>query len=359
MGLMTVFSDESGYTGPNLTNRKQPYFVLATISLDEQEAKALRNDIFGSVRSGELKHSSLARNAKQQLMVLEYLKHLQSNPDLSKMYVVDKEFVAVTKIVDYLLETVARMVGLDIYSNGYALAFSNVFYYLLVENEVSAYRSGLLNRFEGMMRHGSMIRYNEFFDYIERPVVSSRLNEFLDPIRATRHLVNTDELLRLGPDALDVSFTCALNLMAEWRKETNEDLSLIHDVSSAMTKEIKLWEALTAKSVPPTTIGYGPKMMQFPIGVSETRFEDSRSWVGLQLADVLAGSVARTLAVRKRGESDPYVSLISETALSIKAHPIMPGTPDDFDVYNTTYVPPTDALEFLGEFYARTRPSKE
>ena len=39
MGIMTIFSDESGFTGPSLTNRDQPYLVLATISFEVHEAK--------------------------------------------------------------------------------------------------------------------------------------------------------------------------------------------------------------------------------------------------------------------------------------------------------------------------------
>ena len=175
-------------------------------------------------------------------------------------------------------------------------------------------------------------------------------------VRATQHVLVADEVLRIGPDALDVSFTTALNLMAEWRKETDQDFNLVHDMSSPMVKETRLWETLTDKSVEPTTIGYGPKTMRFPIGVAKTRFENSRSWVGLQLADVLAGSVARSLTARKRGETDPYVNLISETALNLQAFSSMPGAPADWPGTPANYEPPADALEFIGEFYAKTRP---
>ncbi len=354
--MMTIFSDESGHTGPNLTSKAQQYFVLATISFPESEAKEIRNGFFPQVRARELKHGSLARNAKQHSMVLEYLKYLQSCQHRFKIYVVDKEFAAVAKIVDYLVETAAHKVGVDIYSNGYALKIANLLYYSLVTYEIAAYRSALLSRFEGMMRHGSRIRYDDFFDFIEQPVASRSLDRVLDIVRATRHVLDAGQILAAGPDALDVSFTAALCLMAEWRKETEESFNLVHDVSSPMVKETRLWEALTDESVQPITIGYGPKTMRFPIGVAKTSFEDSRSWVGLQLADVLAGSVARSLTVHKRGEIDRYVSLIAETALSLPALGSLPGTPEDWPETPADYEPPADALAFIGEFYAKTRP---
>ena len=355
MGLLTIFSDESGYTGPNLTNMDQPYFVLATISFEEHEAKAIRDGFFSSVKTQELKHSSLARNVNRHHMVREYLEYLQSCPNRFKLCVIDKEFATVAKIVDYLVETTAHKLGRDIYSDGYAFKFAHTLYHLLVASETSAYRSGLLSRFEGMLRHGSRIRYDEFFDYLEKPVDSRELDMLLDVVRSTRHFLGADEVLRIGSDALDVSFTSALTLMSEWRNETDEDFDLIHDMSSPMVKETKFWEALTDKLVEPITIGYGPKTMRFPIGVAKTSFEDSRDWVGLQLADVLAGSVARSLTAQKQGKTDRYVSLISETALNFPAFGTIPRTHEDWPETPADYEPPADALEFIGELYAKTR----
>ena len=218
MGFMTIFSDESGYTGPNLTNVDQPYFVLATVSFQEHEAKAIRDSFFSAVRTQELKHGSLARNVKQHTMVLEYLKYLHSCQHRLKMYVIDKEFATVAKIVDYLVESAAHKMGFNIYSDGTALRFANVLYHLLVIGETSVYRHGLLSRFEGMIRHGSRIRYDEFFNYIEQPVAFRELDNVLDVVRATRHVLLADQVLAVGSDALDVSFTTALHLMAEWEE---------------------------------------------------------------------------------------------------------------------------------------------
>ena len=168
MQLMTIFSDESGYTGPNLTNKDQPYFVLATLSFEEHEAKAIRDYYFSGVQAQELKHASLARYSKQHSMVLEYLKHLQSCQDHFKMYAVDKEFAIVAKIVDYLVESAFHRMGHDIYSNGYAFALANMLYYALEVNKNPTYRDELLRRFEDMMRNGARIQYDAFFDYINR-----------------------------------------------------------------------------------------------------------------------------------------------------------------------------------------------
>ena len=85
---------------------------------------------------------------------------------------------------------------------------------------------------------------------------------------------------------------------------------------------------------------------------------DSRTHgIGLQLADVLAGSVARSLTAQKQGKTDPFVSLISETTLNFPAFGTIPRTQDDWPRTPADYEPPADALEFTGQFYVKTGPS--
>ena len=47
---MKLFLDESGYTGEDLINVDQPWFVLASTILGDDEAKALSQDIFNLVK---------------------------------------------------------------------------------------------------------------------------------------------------------------------------------------------------------------------------------------------------------------------------------------------------------------------
>jgi hypothetical protein len=48
--VVEVFLDEAGYTGPDLINRDQPAFVLASTILDADRCRALLDTHFGSDR---------------------------------------------------------------------------------------------------------------------------------------------------------------------------------------------------------------------------------------------------------------------------------------------------------------------
>ena len=40
-----LYFDESGYTGPDLVNSKQPYFSLASIRITDEEIAQIKKDI--------------------------------------------------------------------------------------------------------------------------------------------------------------------------------------------------------------------------------------------------------------------------------------------------------------------------
>lgn len=74
--MPTVFLDECGFTGEDLTNEHQPVFVLAGHDLPEEVCLELKQHHFGSVRSAELKHMSLQKRPRQREMVLALMREL-------------------------------------------------------------------------------------------------------------------------------------------------------------------------------------------------------------------------------------------------------------------------------------------
>ena len=53
-----IFLDESGYTGHDLVNERQPAFVVATLCLEEDECQELKQKFFSDIHAKELKHAS-------------------------------------------------------------------------------------------------------------------------------------------------------------------------------------------------------------------------------------------------------------------------------------------------------------
>src|SRR5262245_3904410 len=102
--MITLFTDECGYTGPDLLQASQPVFVLATHSFEEDECVELVNRHFASVRASELKHVQLCRRRSQQDMLLSFLRDVMTRQSRFKCAIANKLFVLATKVVDLIIE---------------------------------------------------------------------------------------------------------------------------------------------------------------------------------------------------------------------------------------------------------------
>lgn len=286
--MSTIFIDECGYTGQNLLDTEQPLFTLASLQLSEEECKKLKHEFFQDVKSVELKYSSLKRKPKQQELILDFIKHLSKQPHLFKFSVSHKKFVLVSKMVEVLVEPVEYAAGIDSYDKGENIALANLLFYTLPCFGGIDFFNNLLQSFQEMMRYRTKDSYETFLGIVFAEHHSTDLKEVLDFFKPT--LFQSGLELLKTQDNLDITVSSMLAMMIFWRKELKDDITLIHDQSSQMAAQKKIWETIVDADLPPIEIGYDIRKAQFPLNVIQTSAEDSKNWAGLQLVDILAGS---------------------------------------------------------------------
>lgn len=307
----TVFLDESGWTGEDLANTDQPVFVLATLQIEEDEARDLKAALFSGVQAPELKHSLLGSRTSGQRRVLEFLNHMRGDKALAArvhFWLVHKEFALATKMVEWVLEPSVHKAGLDLYRNGGNLGFANLLFAVLSVAATAERRRSILLSFQEMIRERDGLHLRRFRRALRAPLADAELDEVLDYMRkALWHL--GPEVLEIAADRpLDLGVTGALRSVAIWRQRRPGPLVLIHDASTAFAKERHIWDVLVDPSFAP------PGSPEYPIGLNGTRLESSKEWCGLQLADVLAGSAARWARWRIEGQKpeDSYGQQLHE-----------------------------------------------
>lgn len=306
----TIFLDECGFTGEDLADGDQPVFVVASHDLLEGEAMALKQAHFGGVRAEELKHSSLQRRANHQASVIAFVGAVL-RADRARVALAHKQFALIAKIVDLLIETVMHRDGVDLYERGGNDALSNVLYFAL-----GAHSESLLLDVGRKFQRAVRTRSRPHVEECSMLLTSRGVDEALDGLPPLFGPV----LRRLGPDffaelpahALDLSLPLALQQCWAWRSRLNGPFNVVHDRSSAMAKAKWLWDALVAPEAPAAVVGRGTFSITYPIGVLETRFEDSKGSTSLQLADVIAGALARWARWLSRGRpaSDTYAAAL-------------------------------------------------
>src|SRR5207249_11198249 len=105
----------------NLLDPDQPVFVLASVQLSSSSATAL----IGS-RPHELKFANLKRSQTGQRRIIELLDSSVLTEDRVILSGFHKPFMAVTKLVDLLVEPLFYAKGIDLYERGGNLAMANM-----------------------------------------------------------------------------------------------------------------------------------------------------------------------------------------------------------------------------------------
>jgi hypothetical protein len=92
MATVTLFLDESGYTGPDLINRDQPFFTLASTNITEADARSLLTSCFGA-RAQELKFAKLAKSERGRSAIVEFVRAIDPNRGNCAFFSYHKQFL--------------------------------------------------------------------------------------------------------------------------------------------------------------------------------------------------------------------------------------------------------------------------
>ncbi len=304
--MQTIYLDECGYTGEDLLNDSQPVFVICTHSLSEVECEQIKARHFAEVKARELKHSDLSKRPSQQKMVLSALDELVTRSEQIKVGVSHKRYALTGKIVDLVIETSMHAAGFNLYRNGGDIALTNVIYHCMgLDPE---YLDGVLARFQNAMRQRTRQQCKEFIKFIAEPHPIDVVDDFRQRILvALRHVGFEAVFKNLPKNALDLSLSTAFHLVGMWRKGLGDtEIRIVHDRSSNMTKQKTFWDVLVDPNARHAVVGFDTRTKIFPLSVNETVFEQSHQSAALQIADLIAGSVAQYMGARIKGAYGDY-----------------------------------------------------
>ncbi|KAA3615250.1 MAG: DUF3800 domain-containing protein [Calditrichaeota bacterium] len=350
--MKTIFLDESGYTGEDLLNTHQPFFVLASLDVSEVECNAYKKHYFSKVKSKELKYSSLKKYKNQQDMIIDFLSSFLKKKDNYQICIAHKKYVLIQKLVDFLIEPFVHEMGEDLYLNGQNIALSNLLYSSLPAFGGKIYFDELLIKFQIFIREQTILNYEKLFSLINQVSDNNDLNEILDLIRPSYEIIGHRLLELIPPNSLDLSFTFGLTTMAKWRNGSADDIVLIHDQTSNMSKQIVEWKALMSGNLEEQTLGWDKRTLNLPINISETKFCNSESWTGLQIADILAGASAHSAKwqISKNKSKDDFgekvFEIFKDVNLSLSLLPSNKVTPEELGTLGPKH---KDSNEIIGK----------
>jgi len=358
----TIAFDEAGNTGQNLLDKKQPIFSLASVNYSIEEVTELCN-IF-KTNGDELHFVKLKKYAKNRKQFIDFCNHDLISFSKIKYSVNVKSYATIAFMVDLLIEPVYYDYGIDMYQRGMNIAMSNLIYMYSFSIWDSKLINELKNSFVNMIRYKKEEDVFKFYTILENLYFSIKEEDeraVLSPMLESRNQIK-EILENLYKYSIDLTYPSFSVLCDWWYRELNQKFDVIHDES----KQIRYWKNLieftsNSKYMEEREVGFGSRKSIYPLKVNSLVFDDSKKNKNIQIADLVASSVAFLLSelVNKK-QSDFSKKLMNTKLFNLKHHSIIPTkkfTPKDLDMEDESGENPLDyfakmALKSKKEFDA-------
>lgn len=350
--LKKVYVDESGNSGPNYLDEKEPYFILAGwIDVNNEMQKLDNIKEFTLLLDGkEGKNHKLARSVegrKKMAAVLTFMKEKKCVPIIA---IANKKYCIPMRIVEVLLD--------PFYNNRMFLEFESPKYYLLKKEYANRLFSNLseheLQQFAEIYRgkdvsdEERIVKMEQFIDEISQSLLSKD-KEIADLIKGSKKAIKEN----LGDEEADISRRMAeqspnlwllyifLLLVEKNCERYGYNVQIVHDEQKKYESSIQ--DMLQFINTHKELFASNGELRC----IDGICFSDSKDVVIIQAADILAGAVNMILK-RKNSNWKSDASFVE--ILNI----VMPYI-QDFKSYNckTAYIENEEVYDDILKFYER------
>ena len=228
--LHRIYFDESGYTGSDFLNSKQPVFSVASIDIEESDAHAILKASFPRFQGKEFKFTRIFRRPRHRIGFVAFSEQLSRMVNRILIYNCDKRFTALVKAVDVLVEPILHDHGWDFYAGGYNRRYVNMFHFGLCQFADPEVYDTIVSWYECFSRDQSEKEIHRLCQIAES--CPGEVRSFMDMLLAGAIHCYKSRYSSLEPMNNDIQLTCVLALVNHWRARTAGAIEIVHDASS-------------------------------------------------------------------------------------------------------------------------------
>lgn len=284
---LTIYLDESGYTGNNLLDEAQPLFVMSAVAIAPADAAELVGSVsreFG-LTAKELKGSRLCGFKRGQLAVLKILAELQGK---FRYVAMNKRYAAACIAFEYLVEPVISECNWFFYQQRFHHFIADAIF-----NQTRSESKEILSGLSTAIRERNPDKVFDALIAVPMPGETATILSLLKELVASNRDAIMDEFRRLqdfneGRWLMDLSFTGLFSLLCNWAEE-GRPLDVHCDQSKPLAEFAPHLSARIGGKSEEFKMPFGDKRRMFSLA-SEILLEDSAAVPGLQLADVVASA---------------------------------------------------------------------
>lgn len=331
LSVMTtaIYLDESGFTGDDLYNPDQQFFTIASTVVDDDEAKEILVRCFPRYQGNEFKFTNIWKRERSRQGLRTLASEIPRFQDRAFVWIIDKRFCLLTKLIDYLIEPGAYEAGYDWYADGWGLRYLNTIHRDLVTNGAHQVYEQMIRSWDAFARDPKGERLDVLKAHLERGRAESDapLPSLFDMLlRGLEHFRVRNPDLSHFTDTSEIQITSVFSSITWWRQRRSEDFAIVHDESSAFLKQRDLWDTMLRDDfvAPPFPIANGTEV-ELPLRVRSTTGVRSHESHSVQLCDILAGLLAKAGPGLVGGPHDPFiVELVQAGAGALNFSGVMP-----------------------------------
>lgn len=309
--MTTIYIDESGFTGDDLYNPEQRYFVIASTVIGDEEAEQVLRKCFPRYQGQEFKFTNIWKRGTNRNGLRALATELPALSDRVFTFIVDKRFSLLVKIFDYLVEPAVYAAGNDWYADGWGMRYMNSVHRDLLLHGSEALYDDTVRLWDVFARSPSEDTITAFSDHVNRTVAASDppLSSMFDLLRRGLIWFRADNpRLEDFEDSSEIQITSVFSSIIRWRQQRPEDFKLVHDESSAFLKQRGMWDAMLRDDVEPQRLPLSDgTSVELPIRVRSTTGVRSQDSAAVQLCDVLAGFAAKAAPGLGGGTRDQFI----------------------------------------------------
>jgi hypothetical protein len=329
----TIYMDESGFTGANLLDTQQSFFVVESADVPQDQAEQILKASFPSYQGNEFKFQNIWKSSRGRKGLVNFATHLNELGDNTFTWMTDKKLAVLTKIVDFLIEPIIHKTGYNFYADGFCWKYTNYIYYGFNEFASPDVLESIINSYQRFSRNPSAQELGKLQGFLRSLAerIDSEITIFLEQMALGAELFTNFHDLSIFKGTDDLQFTTMLAVVGHWRQRHNEDFIIIHDASSNFSRQNDMWEKITNNNVPKQNHQLGDgTFVEFPLRVVETHSVDSKDNCSVQFCDVLAGLAAKCFGMGRQDEHRSLMDKVIEAGLKevtfngVRFQPIFP-----------------------------------
>lgn len=295
--VKTVYCDESGFTGENLLQEEQPYFVYSAVAIDADEAAVIVKGTIEKhrIQANELKAGQLVKRPRGRKAMMDVVSAIVPH---SSVAVFHKRYSLAAKMFEYLIEPTISSRSSLFYDIGFHKFVANGLYMGLHLKDQAI--EDVFAEFQEMMRSGDITKLNAIIAGLSQDEISGffgQLGTIVACNQKSLHEEISTSRTEQGPPRylLELTMTALMSLLATHGGAEMVPLKVACDNSKPLLAQAQVFDGFVGRD-DLHEIKFDGRVNQITFSLAEKiEFADSTKVPGLQLADVVAGAAAFAL----------------------------------------------------------------